>query len=865
LRESVKDAAGGRWIDVLVDVAGIPRELLDGQHHPCPRCGGTDRFRLIDEEAGAVLCNQCFNTKNGDGISAVMWMLGCSFQEARDRIASYLGLEVRTRREPLELQGWNPAGASLWLPHKPGITLEALERAGAQVGRFRDRATVITLPILLEAGGGPRGWIMWDLAGGNLPSGRGTSRKMLALKGSRYGWVGRAGLEALEEASTVWKVEGPTDMLALAGIIPEYLRRKEAVLSNAFGASESPDKYPLEALTGKHVFVCGDRDDVGRRGALRWAQAAAGAGAVARLVEVPRGAKDIRALVMEAGTAAALDELEAAALAAPTVDPAPRPSRGRRAARRGNAGPPAPAPDEPEDFLPYDALGNSQDGAGELPPSPSSTPTSPSPPPAAAEDPEGEEGDDDPSRLAREFLRGRRVVTYRDETYYYRDGQWVIVPRADLKADVTLFVRKEFHRINCEELANSRNREGIPPRVHKIGSALISSVIGNVKAYSCVSASVHWGSELPFLPNHFEKVDIGVERQWVSVSNGILMVDAIITCEKQVLREHDATWFSPNKLPYPYDPTRGSAERPLWENFLEKNLEGDSGRIAQLQEWMGYCLIPLTSLQKFIILEGEGANGKSVYCAVLEAILGRDNVSHVPLEMWAQRFSLSPTIGKLANIITEVGELDRVAEGFLKAFVCGEAMTIDRKGLDPIHSNPSARLVIACNNRPRFSDRSGGLWRRMLLVPFDVTIAESEQVRGMDKPEWWIRSGELSAILNWALEGLLQVLRNGFTETQEGKDAIEDYRREANPAREFLLERYEEIDGAEVESQAVYVEYRNWCEASGHRPLGSRLFGKEVRRAFPKTFKHRMGPRDSRFYILRGISKRIVIDPSVFS
>ena len=81
------------------------------------------------------------------------------------------------------------------------------------------------------------------------------------------------------------------------------------------------------------------------------------------------------------------------------------------------------------------------------------------------------------------------------------------------------------------------------------------------------------------------------------------------------------------------------------------------------------------------------------------------------------RFALTPTLGKLANIASEVGEIDRVAEGFLKSFTAGDMMTFDRKHVAPIEALPTARLILSTNNRPRFSDRSGGLWRRMICCP----------------------------------------------------------------------------------------------------------------------------------------------------
>ena len=89
-RDHIRAAMRGRVTDVLRDVAGIPAGILDGKHHPCPKCGGKDRFRLIDQDDGAVLCNQCFSEQNGDCIAAVQWMRECSFGEALSLIGEYL-------------------------------------------------------------------------------------------------------------------------------------------------------------------------------------------------------------------------------------------------------------------------------------------------------------------------------------------------------------------------------------------------------------------------------------------------------------------------------------------------------------------------------------------------------------------------------------------------------------------------------------------------------------------------------------------------------------------------------------------------------------------------------------------------------
>lgn len=111
-KEDVKSAGIGRVVEVLHNVAGIPLEHLDGKHHPCPKCGGKDRFRLIDPDAGAVFCNQCFNRDNGDFLAAIMHYRGCVLPEALGLAGDYL------RVQPVE--GKEAAAA-----HVPHTTAES--------------------------------------------------------------------------------------------------------------------------------------------------------------------------------------------------------------------------------------------------------------------------------------------------------------------------------------------------------------------------------------------------------------------------------------------------------------------------------------------------------------------------------------------------------------------------------------------------------------------------------------------------------------------------------------------------------------------------------------------------------------------
>lgn len=480
------------------------------------------------------------------------------------------------------------------------------------------------------------------------------------------------------------------------------------------------------------------------------------------------------------------------------------------------------------------------------------------------------EDEDDPHRLARINLEkyathenGATLRRWRDEWYTWKPsrGCYRKITEGELRARITMSIKQEFDRLNIEAQETSTE----VPRTKKVTSSLVTNVLNASASMVIVSSNTE-------LMTWISKDGSKSRRNYVSMANGILDLDRALENRPEddlgdVMIPHTPEWFSTVCLPYAFDPT---ATCQKWQAFLEKNLEMDPERIKILQEWAGYLLLPDTSEQKFLVLEGEGANGKSVYCAAIAAMIGQDNCSHVPLEIFGDRFSKTQTIGKLVNISADVGELDKVAEGYLKSFTSGDVMFFDRKNMDPINCTPTARLIMACNNRPRFSDRSSGIWRRMLLIPWMVQIATQDRVRNMDKPWWWEQSGELPGIFNWALQGLARLRKqHGFTSSSKSKDALEDYQIETNPARAFLTEHLAQLtpddiaflknhgarDGQKwaVKSQDLYRLYVIWCDTHGYRPLGERVFGKEVRRVFPLASREKGGKTGQRFYYYMNI------------
>jgi putative DNA primase/helicase len=425
---------------------------------------------------------------------------------------------------------------------------------------------------------------------------------------------------------------------------------------------------------------------------------------------------------------------------------------------------------------------------------------------------------------------------YRKEgmlTLYYWRGDW-------WKWDGRRYAKLATRELQADAMAFLGEVESTRA---KASSRLQRDVVANLEGKCLLSDSVEQPSWL---------VEGEAQRapDCVSMENGILDLTALLKGEGNCFKPHSPTFFSCVAVPYPFDP---EADCPMWRKFLEEVLPNPEVRDL-LREWFGYLLTYDTSQHRFVMFEGDGRNGKSVVCEVMRAVLGEDNVSAVPLEAFSDKFGLASTRGKLANIVEEIGQLDKPSEGHLKIFVGGGVMTLDRKYRDAVTVRATARLVFATNTRPRFADRSKGVWERLILIPFPVYIPEEKRDPILARK----LCQELPGIFNWAVAGLFSLRKKGrFVEPRVCVEAKEDYRTEANPARAFLLERCDVCEGAEIEAAEVYSAYRRYCDDNGYKnPLGHAQFGKEVGRWFSEETGHdgltlvqrRIGAERPRFY-----------------
>ena len=418
---------------------------------------------------------------------------------------------------------------------------------------------------------------------------------------------------------------------------------------------------------------------------------------------------------------------------------------------------------------------------------------------------------------------------WKEDFYIWKNGRYRKIAEDTVRVNVTRYL---------QDL--SRDTLYYEKRLTRITKNLISNVIVNIEPLVHIRETWEMNSFL----------DSDRSGNVLSLENGLLNLDT------RRLDPHTPDFFTTVKLPFDYDP---DAKCPLFDAFLEQVMLNRRDYIDLLLEFMGYLFRPDLSEQKLLLCVGDGANGKGVLFEVISALVGVENCSQVPISRFADRFTLQGTIGKVCNLTNESSHvLEEEAENVLKSYCSGDRMTIDRKHREPLEVKPTAKLLISTNALPRYNDKSHAIWRRILLVPFDYNVDETSQIRNLaDKLK-----KELPGILNRALEGLDRLNACGFTIPHGQKELMEEYRRDADPARAFLLDNYEEsLIGTHVRCSELYEAYRRFCEKTGCRPMNDRTFGREVRRTFPKVKRQRIGYGSNREYVYENLMPYIPYKP----
>ncbi len=276
-----------------------------------------------------------------------------------------------------------------------------------------------------------------------------------------------------------------------------------------------------------------------------------------------------------------------------------------------------------------------------------------------------------------------------------------------------------------------------------------------------------------------------------------------------------------------------------WLAFLDQIFGSDKELIRYIQKALGYSLSGNTSEQCAFFLYGTGRNGKSTFLEVVRRIMGdyATNIQPESIMIRSSNNSANSDIARLkgARFVTSVepNECMRLNEGLLKQITGDDVITARKLYGDEFEFRPEFKLWMATNHKPTIRGTDLGIWRRIHIIPFLITIPDEK----VDKHLSEKLMQELPDIFAWIAQGYTLWKSEGLRKPKVIEDAVEEYRNEMDVVSAFLSSDYV-VQGGECKAQALYAVYCQWCVECTEYKMSSTKFGREIAKRYNKTRKN---------------------------
>lgn len=321
--------------------------------------------------------------------------------------------------------------------------------------------------------------------------------------------------------------------------------------------------------------------------------------------------------------------------------------------------------------------------------------------------------------------------------------------------------------------------------------------------------------------------------------------NGIVNLRNGELIPHESGFMMTKIAGCDYDTSGAKPE--LWLKFLDDVTKGNRSLQEYIQRSVGYSLTGSTIEQCAYFLYGIGNNGKSTFQAVIRDMLGGYCQTVQPektlmIKAWGSE-SMGSDIARLKGarlvVCDEPDDGARLNESLIKQLTGGSRITCRFLYGDEFEYSPEFKIWMAMNHKPKIRGTDNGIWRRIKLLPFEVSIPQEK----VDKELAGKLKKELPQILAWAVRGCIKWRQNGLMEPECVKAASQEYRHEMDILEGFIQECLEiDYDYKEkTPARELFQTYSRWAKANNEYELSSKKFFMEIGKKLPDKGRDRTG------------------------
>lgn len=256
----------------------------------------------------------------------------------------------------------------------------------------------------------------------------------------------------------------------------------------------------------------------------------------------------------------------------------------------------------------------------------------------------------------------------------------------------------------------------------------------------------------------------------------------------------------------------------MWEQALEVFFQADPELIGYVQRICGLAVIGKVMVEALVIAYGDGRNGKSTFWNTIARVLGSyaGNMSADVLTIGGNRNvkpELAEAKGKRLIIAAESEEGVRLSTSTVKQLASTDQIYAEKKYKAPFAFTPSHTLILYTNHLPRVGAMDAGIWRRLIVIPFNAVIDGTSDVKNYADHLYQTAGG---AVLAWIMEGarLIHAEDYQLTPPAQVQAASQAYREDNNWFAQFLDARCDVDPSLSERAGDLYQEYRAWAQST---------------------------------------------------
>lgn len=307
------------------------------------------------------------------------------------------------------------------------------------------------------------------------------------------------------------------------------------------------------------------------------------------------------------------------------------------------------------------------------------------------------------------------------------------------------------------------------------------------------------------------------------------------------------------------------ADAPWFKQTVREAFFDNIELVVFFKRLMGYALLGNPKQSWLIIPYGHGANGKSTIMNTIQRVMGDYCKTAASDTFTSQEASRSSSAGgpredlvRLRTtrmlLVSEVEENAHLRESIVKSLTGDD--TIVARGVlakASVEYKPRFVPIMSTNHKPVIKGSDNGIWRRIMLIPFERNFREDATItEDLDRPQKI--AAEAEGVLRWLVEGALEYQQFGITVPASIREATEEYRKDMDFLHDWIASRLEFDEESAVSVSDIWMSWQAYATPIGYlRYINTptALTRKLVGRKGFKRDQHKFGVRGRCFVGVR--------------